>query len=332
LRHILVEAPNPEALKEAYWLSDRAADRKYYIRRLLVEPDGELHIFIDANYARVTAGIEALFSLSKQAVKMLAANGILQPSEPPLAPSDTREAQPHEKFYDLRQWMLFIHRHAKDRPGAPPGVESAPYLDLEHFKLRKGGIAHTLGCSVFEASALILGRLLDEVTRGACQAPTAGPARTPSGGADRTAAQPEAAAEQQAPLPSGTAAPSDPTEGDRPPPTAAGSGGEPQGDRQGAGSDASGSKALPSSGAKQKRPRGPRRISKVQTAIVILKYRAKKERESVRVEDIAEEAKCSAQNLYKSPEFRGALKAVRARRIRCGWKTEGVADCPDDST
>jgi hypothetical protein len=120
----------------------------------------------------------------------------------------------------------------------------------------------------------------------------------------------------------------------RPPiePAAAGSGGEPRGDRQGAGAATSRSKALPSSGAKQKRPRGPREISKVQKAIVILKFWAKKERESIQVEVIAKEAECSVQNLYKSPEFTRELKAARARRIRRGWKNEGVTDCPDDST
>jgi hypothetical protein len=188
LRHVLVAAPNPEALDEAYWLSDRAADRRYYIRRLRVKADGELHIFIDANYARVTEGIDALCSLSRQAVKMLAANGILQPTEPPPDPFDTREAQPHEKFYSLRQWMLFVHRHAKDRPGAPPGVEVAPYL--EHFRLTKGGIAYRLECGVFEASAVILGRILAEVSRGARQAATPSPAPPASG--NRTPAEPAA--------------------------------------------------------------------------------------------------------------------------------------------
>ncbi len=93
----------------------------------------------------------------------------------------------------------------------------------------------------------------------------------------------------------------------------------------------SGSKVEPPSSTKQK-TRGPRRISKVQTALVILKYRASKARESIRVEDIAAEAECSPQNLYKSPVFQKEWGAVRARRIRRGWKDEGVADCLDEST
>ncbi len=97
--------------------------------------------------------------------------------------------------------------------------------------------------------------------------------------------------------------------------------GSPRADRQAAGAD-----------AKPKRARRPRRISKVQKAIVVLNYRAKNERESIRVEDIAREAECSAQNLYKSLEFKREWDAARARRARRGWKIEGVADCPDDST
>lgn len=58
------------------------------------------------------------------------------------------------------------------------------------------------------------------------------------------------------------------------------------------------------------------------------------ERESIRVEDIASDpyVACTAQNLYKSPEFMKEYEAAHARRIRRGWKIEGVADCPDDST
>jgi hypothetical protein len=70
----------------------------------------------------------------------------------------------------------------------------------------------------------------------------------------------------------------------------------------------------------------------VQKAIVILKYRAKRERESIWVEDIADEVGCSFQNLYKSPEFMNEWRSARTRRIKRGWKTEGIADRPDDST
>jgi hypothetical protein len=102
---------------------------------------------------------------------------------------------------------------------------------------------------------------------------------------------------------------------------AAGSDRSPRGDRQAAAAD-----------VRLKRARRPRRISKVQRAIAILMYRANRPRQSIRVEDIAKEAECSAQNLYKSPDFKREWDAARARRIRRGWKIEGVADCPDDST
>jgi hypothetical protein len=84
--------------------------------------------------------------------------------------------------------------------------------------------------------------------------------------------------------------------------------------------------------AQRKRTRGPRRISKVQRAIAILTYRKQKRRESIRVEDIAREAECTPQNLYKSPDFKEKWKRACDGRIRRGWKIEGIADCPDDST
>jgi hypothetical protein len=82
--------------------------------------------------------------------------------------------------------------------------------------------------------------------------------------------------------------------------------------------------------SQQKRRRKPRQLSKVQKATVILKYRAKRARESIRVEDIADEVGCSFQNLYKSPEFMNEWKSARARRIKRGWKIDGIADCVPD--
>jgi hypothetical protein len=81
-----------------------------------------------------------------------------------------------------------------------------------------------------------------------------------------------------------------------------------------------------------KRSRRRRDLSKIQKAIVILQYRARKAGESIRVEEIAAEAGCSPQNLYDSPEFRKVLAAARNLRIRRGWKLDGVADAADDST
>jgi hypothetical protein len=93
-----------------------------------------------------------------------------------------------------------------------------------------------------------------------------------------------------------------------------------------------GTKAEASSNTKRKGKRGPRKLSKVQKALVILKYRAKRASESIRVEDIAIEVDCTPQNLYKSLEFQKEWDSARARRIRRGWKVEGVADCVDEST
>jgi hypothetical protein len=81
-----------------------------------------------------------------------------------------------------------------------------------------------------------------------------------------------------------------------------------------------------------RRARRTRRLSLIQKAIVIVQYRAKRAGESLRVEEIAAEAGCSAQNLYDSPDFRKVLAAARDWRIRRGWKLDGVADALDDST
>jgi hypothetical protein len=105
--------------------------------------------------------------------------------------------------------MLFIHQHATAQPGAPPGVESAPYL--EDFKLKKGAIAHTLGSAVFEASGLIVSRLLVEGTGPARPAPAAGPTDPPEGepaaraATSVTAAQSDPPAGERSRSPSGRA-------------------------------------------------------------------------------------------------------------------------------
>jgi hypothetical protein len=99
-----------------------------------------------------------------------------------------------------------------------------------------------------------------------------------------------------------------------------------------AGAAASGDQESSTVRTQSKRTRRPRRITKVQKGIVILKYRAKKMTESIRVEDIAAEADCTAQNLYKSPDFKREWESARERRIKRGWKVEGVADCEDEST
>ncbi|HZW31003.1 MAG TPA: hypothetical protein VFF52_09870 [Isosphaeraceae bacterium] len=81
-----------------------------------------------------------------------------------------------------------------------------------------------------------------------------------------------------------------------------------------------------------KRSRRRREVSLIQKAIAILIYRAKRSGESIRVEDIAVEAGCTAQNLRRSPEFRRAFRQARDARVRRGWKIDGVADAADDAT
>jgi hypothetical protein len=81
-----------------------------------------------------------------------------------------------------------------------------------------------------------------------------------------------------------------------------------------------------------KRTHRPKVISKIQKAIVILKFRARRQGDSIRVEDIAAESGCSPQNLYKSAEFQQELKRAQAQRVRRGWKIEGIADSAVDSS
>jgi hypothetical protein len=81
-----------------------------------------------------------------------------------------------------------------------------------------------------------------------------------------------------------------------------------------------------------KRSRRLRELSKIQLAIAILQYRARRSNESIRVVDIAAQAGCSPQNLRRSAEFQRAYAIMRGQRIRRGWKIDGVADALDDAT
>jgi hypothetical protein len=81
-----------------------------------------------------------------------------------------------------------------------------------------------------------------------------------------------------------------------------------------------------------RRSRHRKEVSKIQKAIAILLYRVKRSSESIRVEDLAAEAGCTAQNLRRSPEFRRVFREAYDARVRRGWKIEGVADALDDAT
>jgi hypothetical protein len=243
LRHVLIEAPDLEAFGELCLspLDHRFNGRK--TRPLLFKEHREIHVFIDDDAARLGAGFDALRPLARAAVKMLDIDGLLQPTEPEPATTGPRADWSDAKVpeYSLRQWMRFIHRHAQDRPGAPPGVESArmafsqwhakappgtpPDVAFfpEYFESKREVIAHTLLSGVFEASARILSRLLTEGTGQAGPDPPTGPA-------DRPEVEP----------------------------AAAGPAGSPRGDRQAAGEGASDSKAPVRQAGRQARkvPRG----------------------------------------------------------------------------
>jgi hypothetical protein len=206
LRHVLIEAPDLEAFAQVCLspLDHRFEGMKTL--PLLFKEHREIHVLIDDDRARLWAGFDALRPLATKAVKMLAIDGILQPTEPPPDTSGPRVnwSDGEMTFYSLRQWMLFIHRHAHDRPGAPPGVESARKLVIhrhakappctppempffpEYFESQSEVIAHTLLSGVFEASALILSRLLVEATG---QARPARPDGEPAAGPDASGSE-----------------------------------------------------------------------------------------------------------------------------------------------
>jgi hypothetical protein len=84
--------------------------------------------------------------------------------------------------------------------------------------------------------------------------------------------------------------------------------------------------------SRSKQSRRPRKVSKIQLAIAILQYRARRSNESIRVVDVAAQAGCSPQNLRRSAQFQRAYASARNLRTRRGWKIDGVADAIDETT
>jgi hypothetical protein len=212
LHHALIMAPDPKTIHE---ICLAPLSHVFPGKRTLPMPFpecGELHVFYDDDKAELRAVIDALVPLAGAAVDTLAGFGILQATEPPPDISDLATGSPIGEIstYGLRQWMLFVHRLAKDQPGAPPWVESAPmaftlrqptadslrrwerFIDrhekdhpgtpprpeslptLKYVEPKREAIRHTLGAGVFKASALILSRLLVEGIGGDRPDPPAG--------------------------------------------------------------------------------------------------------------------------------------------------------------
>ena len=177
-RHVLIEAPHPAALPDVQAIPHAIGGGKTFAYKA----NAQIQVFIDGDVQRITAACDALGSLAGTAIGMLREHGIFHPAEPPPDPHAPSMHLPDDwmKTYWLREWLLFLHRQARERPDAPPGLQSVPYVG--NLKLAEGAMAHALGCGVFEASALILGRLLAEATEQARQTPPAVPPVGPAGG------------------------------------------------------------------------------------------------------------------------------------------------------
>jgi hypothetical protein len=161
LQHARITAPDPEIIREVCQAPIDPAFPKRVASACPSADYGDLHVFLDKDWGQLSEGVEALVPLAGEAVVTLAAHRILRPTEPPPDTPDPAMNLPvlQMRSYGLRQWMLFIHRLAKDRPREPPGAESGPYPG--HTELARRATVHTLGYGVFKSSDLILSRLLE---------------------------------------------------------------------------------------------------------------------------------------------------------------------------
>jgi hypothetical protein len=134
-----------------------AKGRKPVVRHF-DRPGHPAQIFLDAG--RGEGAYEALVRLARPAVERLAGLRLLELTERRPDPSELSWSELMENFY-VRQWMLFVHRHAKDHPDDQ--LSSAELSRLEGFRLRHGGKARRLLPGAFEASALVLRRIIDAI-------------------------------------------------------------------------------------------------------------------------------------------------------------------------
>ena len=170
-----MDCPNPEAYGEAHIAVPFVFQKTgREVRRFARNESGEIQVFIDDDPDQGKRAYEAFCPLAEMAVETLAANGLLERTEPPPDPSDPQDVWAFEsmRMYYTREWTLFLHRMAKGRPGGLPRIASTPYL--EHFRLKEGGKAHALTPGVFGASALVLGQVINEGARDARGIPTQG--------------------------------------------------------------------------------------------------------------------------------------------------------------
>ena len=167
------------------------AKQKRVVRRF--DPSGCLaHVFLDGDISEGT--YEAFNDLCDKRSSCSLGFEFLSPPRRRPDPSEQCWSELMKCFH-ARQWMVFVYRRLEVNPD--DYLRPTTSTDLMGRRLKEGGKAKKLPLGVFEASALILGRILGE----------------------NHEFQPDQLA---APLPSGTADP--PPEGDRTPeePAAAG--------------------------------------------------------------------------------------------------------------
>jgi len=118
--------------------------------------------FADGDYDRGMKAYELLPELAENALKILAGQGLFEPTE--VSPDPSEHMWPYlMNWFHVRQWMIFVHRRARERVGVWPRSESSCFLG--DFRLEHGATASKLVPGVFEASSLTIERILVESVR-----------------------------------------------------------------------------------------------------------------------------------------------------------------------
>jgi hypothetical protein len=163
LRHVLIETPDVEAFNEAqreacFVLRGSKGNNREVMQ--LWRERAEFHVFIDdEDFWRGRKAYDAFRKLAASVVKVLADQKLLEYAESPPDDSELWLCEQRPNHF-AKEWMRFIHQHAKNNPGAWPESESTTYL--EHRQLRKGGTVNTLTPDVFTSSSIVIGRILSE--------------------------------------------------------------------------------------------------------------------------------------------------------------------------
>ena len=122
-----LQSPYGKAAQEA----ENAVQFVFARTRRLIREIGRhtsaIHVFFDDEFDRGKKAYEAFCPLAELVVEILATHKLLDRTEGRPDPSE-----PHAfeaiKNHSAKQWVEFVHRFARDHPGALPRSASAPYL------------------------------------------------------------------------------------------------------------------------------------------------------------------------------------------------------------